>query len=623
MIGVLIGVEGTTVELPIAALAFDPPPGMVAVTPRPPALYECVVHRRLIERARLSLYVVPTATGATSATDATDEEAWARAMALIGPPQAALDLAYELENDSLSAKFTAGPSRRLLRLVRVDHRRVLLDFWGESADVESLSTAFDATVASVRHSDHPVADATGPAFQDDQTGFRLRLPFPRDDAHEPVLLDGKLLENAPPLHAGLDASFKVALVRADLDLALPQAATALRARTLAVEAALEADDPAPGRAGAFDAVRVDYRGKDGAQATDWLIDLPRHRLLVTASARESTMVNVRPAFEAAVASFAPARRRLDAAPASRRDLGEVGISFLMPDRLARSRRTQADELIAFVEDFTKTPAPRVVVRSVDRLEDGADLGARLRATLLARIARSEGLVLDAPRVSNRSLNGRAAASAGLDVDAAGYQRSEHRVLIADGDGAIEFTFECDVAERDVFDDCREAILLSLQWTKAVTAPELAPAITDARCGLKLRPPAGFTRALDDERRVRFVEGGSLGGAFVEAAVVALPTANRFVEGAPERMRQSIGHRLTDEGLTLVRVELAPATTTTKDGADDVWVTAAYSKDGAPWRELRRDVLLADRVVEIRLAAPAARYRELRQLAEASLRTLGW
>ncbi|MBK6940512.1 MAG: hypothetical protein IPH13_09975 [Planctomycetes bacterium] len=617
LIGALLGLEGTRVDLPIAAITFDAPAGMVEVTPNAPALYECVLQRRLVERARLSLYVVPCP------ADASDETAWSRAMELVAETSARLDLVYELEDGMLRSDFENGRQRRTFRLVRVDERRVLLDLWGDSADVESLAAALDASAASVARSASPLTQASGPTIQDTQHGIRLRLPFPQDAAHEHALHDGLIAESRPPLHAGLDATFKVSPVRADLDLVLSDAATALRARTLALEPALEATEPIAVRAGAFDAFRIEYRGKDGAEAIDWLIDLPRHRLSITASARAASMVNLRDAFAASVASLTAVERRVDAKPASRRELGDVGIAFDVPDRMSREPRTQEGELIAFVEDFAKSPAARIVVRAVGVLDPGVDDAARLRATLLSRIARIDGLVLDAPRVTDHSLNGRQAASARFDVRSGTVERNETRVLIANGDAAIEFAFECDSAERSLFDACRESILLSFVWNSASAAPELASQVADAHCGLKLRPPAGFTRTLDEERRVRFVEGGALGGAFVEAAVVDLPAPNRFVRGVAERMRQAVDHRLIDEGHTLVRTELAPGTAPTKDGHDDVWITVAYAKDGMPWRELRRDVVLADRVVEIRLAAPAARFRELRPLAQASLRTLGW
>lgn len=617
LVGALCCVVGTWVDLPLAGIAFDAPAAMVKVTPNPPALYECVLQRRLVERARLSLYVVP------SPADASDEQAWSHAMKLVAGPQEQFDLAFEVEDGTLRSGFERGRQRRMFRLVRIEERRVLLDLWGDSADVESLEAAFDASAASLARSPSPVPDASGPIIQDAQNGFRLRLPFPPDSADERALHDGLLAESRPPLHAGLDASFKVSPVRTDLDLDLADAATALRARTLALESTLEAAEPVTTRAGAFDAIRLDYRGKDGAEATEWLIDMPRQRLLITASARAASMVNLRSAFEASVASLAPIERRIEAKPASRRELGDVGIAFEMPDRLTRERRTQDDELIAFVEEFAKSPAARVVVRSVGALDPGPDRLQRLRTTMLSRIARIEGLVLDAPRVTDRSMNGRPAVSARFDVRIGAVERNETRVLVANGDVAIEFAFETVATERGLFDACRESILLSFEWSSAAAAPELAGTVSDARCGLKLRPPAGFTRALDEERRVRFVDGGALGEAFVEAAVVDLPAANRFVRGVAERMRQAVDHRLIDEGHTLVRTELAPNTTTTKDGIDDVWIVVAYAKDGMPWRELRRDVVLADRVVEIRLATPAARFRELRPLAEASLRTLGW
>lgn len=617
-IGLLSVVAGNRVDLPNAALTFEAPAEMVKVTPTPPALYECVVHRRLVERARLTLYVVPCA------ADATDEAAWARALELASRSGAKLDLAYEASGGTLQAGFVAHHQSRKLRLVRVDQRRILLDLWGETADVDALTAAFDATVASVARSKTPVGDATGPWFEDSQIGIRLRLPFPPDPAHERPLLDGLLGESRPPLYAGLDATMKVSVIRADLDVPLADAAIALRSRTLAVATTLRADDPIAMRAGTFDAARVDYRGDDGAEAIDWLIDLPHHRLLVTASARTETMLNLRPAFEASVASLTSfGIRQIDPAPSSVRELGEHGISFQMPDQLARARRTRDDELIAFVEDFAKSPAPRVVVRSVATLEPGTDVTPRLRATLLARLARVEGIELDAPRIAERSLNGHPAVSASFDVRTAPGMRTETRVLIANGDGAIEFAFETDAAERALFDRCREAILLSLEWTKAVAPPELDSLVTDARCGLKLRPPVGFTRALDDEQRIRFVDGTGLGGGFVEASIAKTPAENRFVRSMAERMRQAVGDRLAADGTTMVRTELAPLTTKTKDGLDDVWITAAYSKDGMPWRELRRDVVLADRVVEIRMAAPAARFRESRQLAEACLRSLAW
>jgi hypothetical protein len=613
-LGAVLGFAGKRVDLPLAALTFEAPEALVRITPRAPALYEGILLRRTVERAHLSVFVVPCA------KDAPVDEVIAMVRRVAGGSDHRLNVRMTAANGQLSADFLVGPSRRLLRVTRAADRHILFDFWGTKTDVDALLPAFEAAVLSVTSSPTPVAGAEGPWIDDPQFGIRLRLPFERDvdDDSEPVA--GSIAASRPPLFTGLGAEWSVTPQRTDLDLPLRDAALALRDRTLAAASELTASEPREEAAGAFPALRIDYRGSDGAEAIDWLVDLPRHRLLITASASSDTMRNFRPAFVAAIASLTPRARQLAPTPATARSLGEHGVSFQMPDRLVRSRRVQGDELIAFVEDYAKAPGARVAVRLVDLLDPGDDPALRLQSTLLARLARIEGLVLDAPRVVVRSLNGKSAVSASVDVELGTFTRRETRVLIAHEAGAVEFAFECDAAERDLFDACRESILLSLTFGKATAAPELAPLVTDARCGIALRPPVGYSRVIDDERRIRFAENDALVGAFVEAAIIDRPQPNRFVRNFAELCRQSMDRRLTDEGLTMVRSELDPLTTTSRQVADP-WFSAAYSKDGRPWRELRHVVAHDDRLVELRFAAPADRFRELRQLAESSLRTL--
>ncbi len=593
---------GDVAEIPAALLRFTPGPGFVAAqVPEPPAVWSGVLRIADQSVARLDVFVLPVAADASAAE--LEKAAIGVARFFLpefidldrpAAPDARVLLDLTGEHDTTAARLVAAAEQdRRIALLLVGRRDVILDRADE----------FVATALSVTAIDTPWSTDPGAQVVDAPRGFGLTVPAKFESGASDDGLPLLRGFETPP-HFGLGATFEIDAERVDLDLPLADAA----ANAFGAGAALHAVDVGP-----FHAIAAAAADRDAQHRTiEWLVDLPRRRIRIVASAPKNRFAAFESAFTAAVLRLRSVEPRPENALGDRFTDSEHGYSIRPPVRLVREPHSANDPdfagaLAVFVDRETKSPSNALVVRTTS-CENGDALAAANRT---AADAGAHGFaVVAAPdrRLLNRRPASRFTLGRGDEV--------EYRTIVATDAGGFELTFSCAASELAILRSGFDASALTFQTLTRAVAPELGEPLATGR--IRFRAPKGwrsigastFAPAEDDGTRVEFG--------------VAHAPAKGQLGGAAESYRAAFVAELEAAGNTSVRVE--ESRVEEKRGRTTFWYRVAFVAQGRPVRELRLalpSVDGADGIAFARAVSPAARFAELLDLFDATIWSLDW